>query len=65
MKDYIELAKKADDIAESVVRECGIQRTKGNTIAVNYTMLYPAIFLEIYHDMLQDSTVGAVDNLKA
>ena len=53
MKDYITIAKEADQLAESICRECSVQRTQGNTIAVDYKSLYPAIFLEVFHDMIQ------------
>jgi hypothetical protein len=55
MKDYITIAKKADELAESICRECSKQRTAGNSVSVFYDTFYPAIFLEVFHDMIQSA----------
>jgi len=54
MKDYVQIARQADALAEQICRECGVQRSPGNTIAVNYTQLYPQIFAQIFDDLLRN-----------
>lgn len=54
MKDYVTIAAEADRMAEAICKECSIQRTPGNPVRVNYDTLYPVLFLEVFHDMLQE-----------